>query len=58
MYRLFFLRLIAQFFTQISLNYFVSSKVEQNFEILVNLWTISEYHVKLWLIWKNFTTIS
>ena len=25
-------------------------KVEQNLEILVNLWTISEYHVKLWLI--------
>ena len=24
----------------------------------VNLWTIAEYHVKLWLIWKNFMTIS
>ena len=24
-------------------------------EILVNLGTIYEYHVKLWLIWKNFT---
>ena len=24
----------------------------------MNLWTIAEYHVKLWLIWKIFTTIS
>ena len=23
----------------------------------VNLWTIAEYHVKLWLIWKKFKTI-
>ena len=22
----------------------------------VNLWTITEYHMKLWLIWKKFTT--
>ena len=57
MYRLFFMRLIAQFFTEISMNSFVSSYVEQTLEILVNLWTISEYHVKLWLIWKIFTTI-
>ena len=25
---------------------------------MVNLWTIAEYHVKLWLIWKKFKTIS
>ena len=25
---------------------------------MVNLWTIAEYHVKLWLIWKKFMTIS
>ena len=25
---------------------------------MVNLWTIDEYHVKLCLIWKKFTTIS
>ena len=24
----------------------------------VKVWTIAEYHVKLWLIWKHFTTIS
>ena len=34
--------------------------IEQTGQILVNLWTITDYYyyVKLWLIWKKFTTIS
>ena len=47
-YVLFFLRSIAHFFTQIVLSV----------HMLVNLWTIAEYHVKLWLMGKKSTTIS
>jgi hypothetical protein len=46
LYSSFFLRLIAQLFTQIYMNCFVSSYVEQTGWILVNLCTIAEYHVK------------
>ena len=57
-YRLFFLRSNAQFFTQICMKCFVSWKIEQTGYMLVNLWTTAEYHVKLWLMWKKFATIS
>ena len=53
-YRLFFMRSIVQFFTQIYINCFCQFISTTNW---VNLWTIDEYHVKLWLIWKKFTMI-
>ena len=46
-----------QFLTQIYVYCFVSSKVEQTGYFLVNLWSIAEYHVKLWLIEKFYDDI-
>ena len=59
MYRLFFLRLIALFlhkFTWIVLSVHKLNKLGNSGKFMDN--TIAENHAKLWLIWKNFITIS
>ena len=47
-----------QFFTQIYVNYFFSSSIEQTGQILVNLWTIAEVMADMKKIYDDLIFLS